>query len=130
LNSGDGRIGVIALVRGQQSPQRLQVWIVKRHHLELGVDLSRFATELLFLTTRDKPILALPEHLLGSSSQMPQKANPFLLELQRQVLHSGDFEKRCGFASARFQVVPDKVGTTSSGTGWRGSTRDIVLLLD
>jgi argininosuccinate lyase len=47
----------------------------------LGTDLSRFATDLLFLATRNAPILRLPDQLLGSSSQMPQKANPFLLEL-------------------------------------------------
>ncbi|MCX6922932.1 MAG: lyase family protein [Verrucomicrobia bacterium] len=47
----------------------------------LGVDVSRFATDLLFLITRAEPIMTLPEEFLGSSSQMPQKANPFLLEL-------------------------------------------------
>ncbi len=47
----------------------------------LGVDLSRFATDILTLATREIPIITLPERFLGSSSHMPQKANPFLLEL-------------------------------------------------
>lgn len=44
----------------------------------LGVTISRIATDLLHLISDGW--LALPDHLVGSSSAMPQKRNPYFLE--------------------------------------------------
>lgn len=46
----------------------------------LGVTLSRLATDLLLWSTAEFDLLRLPDELVGSSSMMPQKRNPFLLE--------------------------------------------------
>lgn len=46
----------------------------------LGVTVSRLATDLLLWTTGEFGFLELPDELVGSSSAMPQKRNPFLLE--------------------------------------------------
>ena len=45
-----------------------------------AVSLSRLATDLLQWTTAEFDFLRLPDELVGSSSAMPQKRNPFLLE--------------------------------------------------
>lgn len=46
----------------------------------LGVTLSRLSGDLLTWTTSEFELLSLPDELVGSSSMMPQKRNPFLLE--------------------------------------------------
>jgi argininosuccinate lyase len=46
----------------------------------LGVTTSRLAADLLLWTTAEFGFLTLPDELVGSSSAMPQKRNPFLLE--------------------------------------------------
>jgi argininosuccinate lyase len=46
----------------------------------LGVTLSRLAGDLLLWSTAEFGFLAFPDQLVGSSSMMPQKRNPFLLE--------------------------------------------------
>jgi argininosuccinate lyase len=46
----------------------------------LGCTLSRAATDLLQWSTAEFQFLWLPDELIGSSSAMPQKRNPFLLE--------------------------------------------------
>jgi argininosuccinate lyase len=46
----------------------------------LGVTASRLAVDLLLWTTAEFAFLDLPDELVGSSSAMPQKRNPFLLE--------------------------------------------------
>jgi argininosuccinate lyase len=46
----------------------------------LGVTVSRLAADLLLWTTAEFSFLQLPDELVGSSSAMPQKRNPFLLE--------------------------------------------------
>lgn len=46
----------------------------------LGVTLSRYATDLLLWSTGEFGFLYLPDCLVGSSSAMPQKRNPFVLE--------------------------------------------------
>ncbi|HET9770435.1 MAG TPA: lyase family protein, partial [Acidimicrobiia bacterium] len=46
----------------------------------LGVTASRLATDLILWTTGEFGFLELPDELVGSSSAMPQKRNPFLLE--------------------------------------------------
>ncbi|MGZ4840172.1 MAG: GntG family PLP-dependent aldolase [Candidatus Angelobacter sp.] len=45
-----------------------------------SLNLGRFATDLLQWTTAEFDFLQLPDELAGSSSAMPQKRNPFLLE--------------------------------------------------
>lgn len=45
-----------------------------------GLTLSRLATDLLLWATAEFGFLSLPDELTGSSSAMPQKKNPFLLE--------------------------------------------------
>jgi argininosuccinate lyase len=45
-----------------------------------GATLSRLATDLLQWLTTEFNFLSLPDDLVGSSSAMPQKRNPFLLE--------------------------------------------------
>ena len=45
-----------------------------------GATLSRSATDLLQWLTVEFQFLSLPDELVGSSSAMPQKRNPFLLE--------------------------------------------------
>ncbi|MDF5722114.1 MAG: argininosuccinate lyase [Rhizonema sp. PD37] len=46
----------------------------------LGITLSRLSADLLLWTTTEFGFLSLPDQLVGSSSMMPQKRNPFLLE--------------------------------------------------
>ena len=46
----------------------------------LAVTMSRLAADLLAWTAPDRGLLALPDTVVGSSSMMPQKRNPFLLE--------------------------------------------------
>ncbi|MFP5265163.1 MAG: argininosuccinate lyase [Blastocatellia bacterium] len=46
----------------------------------LGVTLSRLATDFLLWSTAEFGFLKFPDHLVGSSSMMPQKRNPFILE--------------------------------------------------
>jgi argininosuccinate lyase len=46
----------------------------------LGVALSRLAADLLLWSTSEFGFLSLPDSLVGSSSMMPQKRNPYLLE--------------------------------------------------
>ena len=45
-----------------------------------GVTLSRLATDMLLWSTAEFGFLSFPDELVGSSSMMPQKRNPFLLE--------------------------------------------------
>ncbi len=45
-----------------------------------GTTLSRVAADLLQWLTAEFQLLSLPDELVGSSSAMPQKRNPFLLE--------------------------------------------------
>ncbi len=47
----------------------------------MGVTISRLATDLLTWLSQEYGFLALPDRLVGSSSMMPQKRNPFLLEI-------------------------------------------------
>ncbi|OKI50895.1 argininosuccinate lyase [Micromonospora sp. CB01531] len=46
----------------------------------LGVLLSRAATDLLLWSSQEFDLLTVPDDLVGSSSMMPQKRNPFVLE--------------------------------------------------
>jgi argininosuccinate lyase len=46
----------------------------------LGITLSRLTADLLLWTTSEFGFITLPDNLVGSSSMMPQKRNPFVLE--------------------------------------------------
>ncbi len=46
----------------------------------IGITLSRLASDLQLWTTAEFGFLSLSDELVGSSSMMPQKRNPFLLE--------------------------------------------------
>jgi argininosuccinate lyase len=46
----------------------------------LGITLSRLANDLMLWATSEFGLIFLPDHLVGSSSMMPQKRNPFLIE--------------------------------------------------
>jgi len=46
----------------------------------LGVSMSRLAEDMMQWCTAEFGFLSLPDQLVGSSSAMPQKRNPFLLE--------------------------------------------------
>jgi len=46
----------------------------------LGTTIGRLAADLLLWSTSEFGFLSLPDRLVGSSSAMPQKRNPFLLE--------------------------------------------------
>ena len=46
----------------------------------LGITLSRLATDFLLWSTSEFGFLTFPDQLVGSSSMMPQKRNPFILE--------------------------------------------------
>ena len=47
----------------------------------MGVTISRLAADLLMWLSQEYGFLLLPDRLVGSSSMMPQKRNPFLLEI-------------------------------------------------
>jgi argininosuccinate lyase len=46
----------------------------------LGVSLDRAALDLLLWSTAEFDLVTIPDELVGSSSMMPQKRNPFVLE--------------------------------------------------
>ena len=46
----------------------------------LAVTLGRIATDLLAMSTGPLPLMKLPDEVVGASSAMPQKRNPFVLE--------------------------------------------------
>jgi argininosuccinate lyase len=46
----------------------------------LGATLSRLTTDLLLWSSQEFDLLRFPDKLVGSSSMLPQKRNPFLLE--------------------------------------------------
>jgi argininosuccinate lyase len=63
-----------------------------------SLTLGRLATDLLQWTTAEFGFLQLPDELVGSSSAMPQKRNPFLLEhvQGRSMSLVGAFVQACG----------------------------------
>lgn len=56
------------------------VWKILAAAAILCTDLSRVATDLLQWSTTEFGLIEFPDDLVGSSSAMPQKRNPFLLE--------------------------------------------------
>ena len=59
----------------------------------MGVTLSRLATDLLLWTTAEFGFIRMPDHLVGSSSIMPQKRNPGARAGTRRV-GAGCFHRR------------------------------------
>ena len=98
----------------------------------LGITLSRIATDFLNWTTSEFGFLYLPDHLVGSSSLMPQKRNPFLLEhiYARGTSAIGAFVA----ASASMHGAPFTnsiaVGTEAVGNVWKAlqSVRETITL--
>lgn len=99
----------------------------------LGVSLARAGHDLAIWTSEEFGLLRIPDDLVGSSSMMPQKRNPFVLEhLQGRATASIG-----GFAAAASAMVTAgytnaiAVGTEAVRQLWPGlhNTTDAVTLL-
>lgn len=86
----------------------------------LGVTLSRLASDLLLWTTTEFGFLSLPDQLIGSSSMMPQKRNPFLLEhvQGRSAMALGAFVSSATAMHAKPFTNSISVGTEAVSTVW------------
>lgn len=99
----------------------------------LATTMSRLAGDLLLWSTAERPLLTLPDELVGSSSAMPQKRNPFLLEHVRAK--SAHVVGAWTAASGAMHGVPFgnsvEVGTEGVAPAWAGldTTEDAVILL-
>ncbi|MGY3677096.1 argininosuccinate lyase [Streptomyces sp. TE33382] len=99
----------------------------------LGVLLIRTAHDLQSWTSAENPLLRLPDDLVGSSSMMPQKRNPFLLEnIQGKAAAAlgALTAATTAMATARYSNAI-AVGTEAVGHLWPAleATTDAVLLL-
>ncbi|MGJ5892729.1 argininosuccinate lyase [Streptomyces niveiscabiei] len=99
----------------------------------LGVLLTRVAHDLQSWTSAENPLLALPDDLVGSSSMMPQKRNPFLLEnVQGKAAAAlgALTAATAAMSTARFTNAI-AVGTEAVGHVWSAlsATTDAVVLL-
>jgi argininosuccinate lyase len=85
-----------------------------------GLTLSRVATDLLQWTTAEFNFLCLPDELVGSSSAMPQKRNPFLLEhvQGRSAALTGAFVHAIGSMHAMPFTNCIAVGTEAAKPLW------------
>jgi argininosuccinate lyase len=88
----------------------------------LGVTLSRLASDLLLWTTAEFGFLSLPDHLIGSSSMMPQKRNPYLLEhvQGRSAMALGAFVSSATAMHAKPFTNSISVGTEGVSPVWNG----------
>ena len=86
----------------------------------LGVTLSRLAADLLLWTTAEFGFLSLPDQLVGSSSMMPQKRNPYLLEhvQGRSATALGAFVSSATAMHAKPFTNSISVGTEAVGHVW------------
>lgn len=86
----------------------------------LGVTLSRLASDLLLWTTAEFGFLSLPDQLIGSSSMMPQKRNPFLLEhvQGRSAMVLGAFVSSATAMHAKPFTNSISVGTEAVSPVW------------
>jgi argininosuccinate lyase len=86
----------------------------------LGVTLSRLASDLLLWTTAEFGFLLLPDHLIGSSSMMPQKRNPYLLEhvQGRSAMALGAFVSSATAMHAKPFTNSISVGTEAVSPVW------------
>jgi argininosuccinate lyase len=99
----------------------------------LGVTLSRISTDLLLWSTAEFGFLTLPDQLVGSSSVMPQKRNPYLLEhvQGRGVAALGAFVHAASAMQAKPFTNSIAVGTEGVNPAWQAlqNTTEAVLLL-
>jgi argininosuccinate lyase len=86
----------------------------------LGVTVSRLASDLLLWTTAEFGFLSLPDQLVGSSSMMPQKRNPYLLEhvQGRSALVLGAFVSSATAMHAKPFTNSISVGTEAVSPVW------------
>ena len=86
----------------------------------MGVTLSRLASDLLLWTTAEFGFLSLPDELIGSSSMMPQKRNPFLLEhvQGRSAMALGAFVSSATAMHAKPFTNSISVGTEAVNPVW------------
>ena len=86
----------------------------------LGVTLSRLASDLLLWTTAEFGFLSLPDRLIGSSSMMPQKRNPYLLEhvQGRSAMALGAFVSSATAMHAKPFTNSISVGTEAVSPVW------------
>ncbi len=100
---------------------------------QIGVLLGRVATDLLFWTTEEVGFISLPDELVGSSSMMPQKRNPFVLEhvQGRSCAAAGAFVSAAGAMAGAPFTNSIAVGTegTKNLAATIGETNDTVRLL-
>ncbi len=91
-----------------------------------GATLSRIATDLLQWLTAEFQFLSLPDEMVGSSSAMPQKRNPFILEhvQGRSASAAGAFAAALGSIRNISFTNSIAVGTESVAPLWR-SLKDI-----
>jgi argininosuccinate lyase len=98
-----------------------------------GATLSRIATDLLQWLTSEFQFLSLPDELVGSSSAMPQKRNPFLLEhvQGRTASALGAFVNAIGATRNVPFTNTISVGTESIRPTWNALTdiTDATILL-
>lgn len=79
----------------------------------LGVTLSRLATDLQTWSTAEFGMLRFPDHLVGSSSMMPQKRNAFILE---------HIQGRCGAPLGAFVAAATAMHATPFTNSIAGGT--------
>jgi argininosuccinate lyase len=99
----------------------------------LGVTLSRLGSDLLLWSTEEFGFLTFPDRLVGSSSMMPQKRNPFLLEhvLGRSAAPLGAFISAAGAMHGAPFSNSIAVGTEAVEPVWgalRQITEAVILL--
>jgi len=87
----------------------------------LGVTLSRLAGDLLLWATAEFGFLTFPDQLVGSSSMMPQKRNPFLLEhvQGRSTVALGAFVAAASAMQAQPFTNSIAVGTEAVSHIWK-----------
>lgn len=98
----------------------------------LGITLSRMAADLLEWSTMENALLWFPDSVVGSSSMMPQKRNPFLLEhvQGRSAGALGAFVEAAGAMHAKPFTNHIAVGTDGIAPVWdalRKTTEAAVL---
>lgn len=98
----------------------------------LGVTLSRLSADLLLWTTKEFGLISLPDNLVGSSSMMPQKRNPFLLEhvQGRSAVATGAFMNSVAAMHAKPFTNSIAVGIEAVTPVWnamKGITEAVVL---
>jgi argininosuccinate lyase len=99
----------------------------------LGVTLVRVAHDLSVWTSEEAGLLRLADDLVGSSSMMPQKRNPFLLE---HIRGKASASLGCYVSSASAMATAGYTNAISVGTeamaqlgpGLRESTAAVILL--